>query len=110
VPDATPERKKGREEGSFTGDELLQRRRSRGSGARCKWCSGAGERGSGSEREEAREVPGFYTGRERGKGSRRGQAADGLAIDGRRRYGIKKEVERGNRSIWRGNGRGDYDA
>jgi hypothetical protein len=53
--------------------------------------------------------PGFIRAERGGRGSGRGQAAGSLAIDGRRRCGIKKEVERGNRRIWRGNGRWDYD-
>jgi hypothetical protein len=64
--------KKGKEEGSFTGDELLQRRRRQGGDAGREWCSGAGERACGSEREEAREMAGFYTIIERGKGKRKG--------------------------------------
>jgi hypothetical protein len=60
--------KKGREEGCFTGDELLQQRRRQGGSAGREWCSGAGERACGREREDAREMPGFYTGSEREKG------------------------------------------
>jgi hypothetical protein len=42
------------------------------------------------------------------EGEGEAEAAGGLVIDGRRRCGIKKEGERGNGRIWRGNGRGDY--
>jgi hypothetical protein len=55
----------------------------RGGGAGWVWCSGAGERACGSEREETRETPGFYIARER-EGKAEGAAAGGLAIDGRR--------------------------
>jgi hypothetical protein len=42
------------------------------------WCSGAGGRACGSEREGTRETPGFYMDSEReGRGSGRGVAAGG---------------------------------
>jgi hypothetical protein len=60
------------------------------------------------ERDGLETTPGFYTNREGRRGNREGAATDTLAIDGRRRCGIKKEGKRGNRRIWRRNGRGDY--
>jgi hypothetical protein len=78
-------RKRRERERSFTDDEFYrwQRRSSVATTARSIWCSGAGKSISGSEREETMVVPGFYMDRERGKGKRKGAAADGLAIDGR---------------------------
>jgi hypothetical protein len=70
--------RKGEKGVSFTGDGLLQRRRRRqGGGTGCEWCCGTGK-GRVGEREEAKEVPKLYTGREREKGKWKGEVAGGL--------------------------------